>query len=683
VPDAGILDGEGRVRLFANLRGGAFAERPAPSTTERPVALAAAETSGDSILDLLVLGAGGGVTRIAYDEIERRFESEEIARAAPPAGASTLLVVDLDNNGADDLVLGGDSVSSVLLGGAGGAFRPLGEVPIGARAAADVDGDGSLELLGLGDGGTPRVALSESALGYRWQVVHPRATTASGDQRINSFGVGGEIEVRTGLHVQRKLIDGPVVHFGLGEAGIAEVARILWPNGVFQSEFELAADTTILATQRLKGSCPWLFAWNGREMAFVTDLIWRSPLGLRINAQETGEVLMTEDRVKVAGNQLVPRDGYYDLRVTSELWETQFFDAFSLLVVDHPEGTEVFVDERFSVPPPDLETRVTGPILEMAGAWDDTGRDVSDIVRARDGSHLDFAGRGDYQGVTRDHYVTLELPEEVPRDEPLLLIAQGWVHPTDSSINVAISQGDHAAPRGLSLLVEDGAGRFRVAREGLGFPAGKDKTILLDLSGIFPASGPRRVRLSTNMEIFWDRLGVAERRPGIEAVVREIAPSVAELRYLGFNVTEQPDPGSPERPRYELEGTAPRWLDLEGYHTRFGDVRELLAEVDDRYLIMNAGDEIALLFPEAPPPAPGLVRDYVVMSDGWVKDGDFNTTSSRTVLPLPTHEWASYDAPAGALEDDPVYKKHASDFEKYHTRYVTPARLREALGRQW
>ena len=55
--------------------------------------------------------------------------------------------------------------------------------------------------------------------------------TATGDQRINSFGIGGEIEVRTGLHAQKQVIGGPVVHFGLGEATSAEVARITWPNG--------------------------------------------------------------------------------------------------------------------------------------------------------------------------------------------------------------------------------------------------------------------------------------------------------------------------------------------------------------------------------------------------------------------------------------------------------------------
>ena len=128
-----------------------------------------------------------------------------------------------------------------------------------------------------------------------------------------------------------------------------------------------------------------------------------------------------------------------------------------------------------------------------------------------------------------------------------------------------------------------------------------------------------------------------------------------------------------------LEGTTPRWLDLEGYYTRYGDVRELLTATDDRYVIMNAGDEIRLRFQEAPAPAPGLVRDFVMIGDGWVKDGDFNTTFSRTVQPLPTHRSPRYDRRPGLLEDDPVYRRNTSDFAQYHTRYVGPDRVRDAL----
>lgn len=686
VPDATLLDGDGGVRVFLNLRGGVLREASGLPSIPRATAIAAV-AGRDAPFDVVGAAADGTVTRLGLAPDQRQWETTLVARAASApiglaVGSARLVVADLDNNGAADLVVAGAAGSIALLAGASGAFDvpAVGIGGLRAQGAADLDGDGRLELVGLSEDGRSLTARSSGAKAYGWQNVRPLSAAATGDQRINSFGVGGEVELRTGLHLQRRVIEAPSVHFGLGEARQAEVVRITWPNGILQSEFNTAAGATLNASQRLKGSCPWLFAWNGREMGFVTDLIWRSPLGLRINAQTTADVLMTEDWVKVRGDQLAPRDGAYDLRVTAELWETHFFDLLSLLVVDHPQGTEVFVDERFAIPPPALAVIVTGPVGDVAAARDDSGRDVTDVVRARDGRHLDFAGRGAYQGITRDHHVDLDLPEDAPRQGPLYLLAQGWVHPTDSSVNVAISQGRHATPRGLSLHVADASGRFRQVRDGLGFPSGKDKTVVLDLAGVLPAKGPRRLRLSTNLEVFWDRIGWAAGRPHVGVAPRRLAMSAADLTYRGFNVAVQENPSSPERPRYELEGMAQRWLDLEGYHTRFGDVRELLAGVDDRYVIMNAGDEIRLRFAEAPAPAAGLVRDFVLMGDGWVKDGDFNTTFSRTVLPLPTHATGRYDTAPGALEDDPVYRRHPRDFAEYHTRYVSPERVRSALG---
>jgi hypothetical protein len=363
------------------------------------------------------------------------------------------------------------------------------------------------------------------------------------------------------------------------------------------------------------------------------------------------------------------------------LWETHFFDLLSLLVVDHPADTEVWVDERFAIPPPAFEVIATGPVRPLLAARDDRGRDVSEVVRSRDGRHLDFAGRGPYQGITRDHFVEIELPEDAPRRGRLWLLATGWVHPTDSSVNLAIAQGRHAPPRSLSLHVADRRGRFREVRSGLGFPSGKNKTVLLDLTGLLPAEGRRRVRLQTNLEVFWDRIGWAVGRPDVPLHPRRVPLASADLRDRGYSVAEQRDASSPEEPRYVLAGAAPRWLDLEGYHTRFGEVRELLTAVDDRYVIMNAGDEIRLRFPAGPPPAAGQARDFFLKGDGWVKDGDFNTGFSRTVLPLPTHSRAAYDVPPRRLEDDPVYRAHRRDFEEYHTRYVAPDRVRGALGR--
>ena len=73
---------------------------------------------------------------------------------------------------------------------------------------------------------------------------------------------------------------------------------------------------------------------------------------------------------------------------------------------------------------------------------------------------------------------------------------------------------------------------------------------------------------------------------------------------------------------------------------------------------MNAGDELALRFAAPPPPPAGWVRDYVIAGDGWMKDGDYNSTFSRTVQPLPYHARSEYDTPPGALEDEWVYRHH-------------------------
>jgi cytochrome c-type biogenesis protein CcmH/NrfG len=638
VPDAAFLDGNGTLRTFLNLRGGQFRE-----------ARGAADTGSDP--------------RLAFTE----------------TGGRGRFGADVDNNGAIDLVTVTPTTTQIRLEGPAGTPPSARSLDMRAAAAADLDGDGRLDLVGTDKDGRAVVARNRGTKPYHYQVVRPKSATVLGDQRINSFGIGGEVEVRTGLHAQRVLITSPVVHIGLGEATRAEVARIFWPNGTIQSEFGLGADTTVAASQRLKGSCPWLFAWNGREMNWVTDLIWRSPLGLRINAQATASIQTTEDWVKLRGDQLAPRDGAYDLRITAELWETHFFDRVSLAYVDHPAGTEIFVDERFAVPAPALDVRATGPVRAFASARDDRDGDVTAIVGVRDDRHLDFAGRGAYQGITRDHFVELALPDDAPRTGPLWLIGQGWVHPTDSSINVAISQGDHDAPRSLTLEVADARGRFRTARASLGFPSGKDKTIRVDLAGLFPSSGPRRLRLRTNLEIYWDRLGWAAGRPDVRLDLRPVTLVTADLRYRGYSEAVQPDPSTPERARYRLAGTMPRWPDLEGYHTRFGDVRPLVGATDDRYVIMNAGDEMALTFAEAPPPGPGMTRDFIVIADGWEKDGDFNTTFSRTVLPLPTHADARYERAPTQLEDDPVYQRHRADFEQYHTRYVTPTPVRDAL----
>ncbi|MFQ5571728.1 MAG: FG-GAP-like repeat-containing protein, partial [Rhodothermales bacterium] len=684
-PDATLLDAGGTVHVFENLRGGRFIPRAVPSALGTVLALTVADLNSDAFLDLIALQADGTFQRL-WDEGMKAWQMEAIARweempdSRVPGGIQ-LFTPDLDNNGGPDLVVSSPAGGSIWLTDEQGAFLFLNDVP-GTHifTITDLTDDGRLDLVGLSDEGRPVQHINRGTKPYHWRQVRPRAAQALGDQRINSFGIGGEIEIRAGLLFQKQAIQTPVVHFGMGDNLVADVVRIIWPNGDVQAEFDLLSDQVVAAQQRLKGSCPWLFTYNGEEMQFVTDFIWRSPLGLKINAQETAGIMTTEDWVKIRGDQLVSRDGYYDVRITAELWETHFFDHVSLMVVDHPPETEMYLDERFAFPPPALKVYMTAPPRPIAQAWDDNGQDVTDILRARDERYLDTFGRGAYQGITRDHYVEVDLGGEAPESGPLWLIASGWIRPTDSSINVAISQGSQAAPMGLSLEAPDGEGGWEAVRTDLGFPSGKEKTILIDLESVFRPGVQRRLRLRTNLEIFWDAIAWAVALPDAEIQTHRLNPDVADLRYRGFSVVREADRSSPELPDYgALNGTGQVWRDLVGYYTRFGDVRELLTEVDDRYVIMNAGDELAFRFPVPPSPPDGWVRDFVLIGDGWVKDGDLNTTFSTTVLPLPSHDQPAYTTPSGSLEEDPVYQRHPEDWQRFHTRYVTPQRFQRAM----
>ena len=701
-PDAALLDTDGRLHVFLNARQAVPPFRPIapPEGPERLLALGLTDLDRDARMDLLGLDAGGDIWLMTLElpdapaagaapagtdreEGAPRWRVRRVAQWPdfPPTevGEARLFPVDIDNNGDVDLVASTSASTLVWLATADG-LAPHRSLDFRTTDVADISGEGRLDLLGVAGDGAASWLANQGTRDYFATVIRPRAAGATGDRRINPFGIGGEVEVRAGLLYRKQPIRSAGVHFGLGEQPQVDVARILWPNGTVQAEFNLSAsNVSAFAQQRLKGSCPWVFAWDGEAMSFVTDFLWRTALGLRINAQGDAAVIHSEDWIRIPGHRLRPRDGFYDIRITAELWESHFFDHVALMVVDHPAGTEALVDERFTLPPPELEVEITEPLRPVARAVDHRGRDVSRRVLALDEVYLDTFERGPYQGVAEDHWVEVELGDDVPAGS-LRLVASGWIYPTDSSINVALAQGGHPAPRGLSLEIPDGRGGWAAVRPDLGFPAGKTKTIVIDLDGVFAPGAERRLRLRTNLEIYWDRIGWTVALPDAAVRTRRLLPASADLRYRGFSEVRQAGRTAPELPEYDrIAATAPLWRDLVGYHTGFGDVRALNETVDDRYVIMNAGDELALRFPAPPPPPDGWTRDFVLVGDGWVKDGDYNTGFSTTVLPLPYHGMTDYADAPGRLEDDPAYRRHPEDWKLYHTRYVNPRDFHNAL----
>ena len=313
-PDAAFIDGSGKLRVFRNDRSGRFTEWTGLPVAGEFKAVTAADVSHRGILDLVAVQADGAVIRLSDKEDGSAWGRVELARIPDAAkflsGDVRLHAADLDNNGAVDLLLGRVTASNdagvpgalVWLGDAQGSFGDAMAVsgPAMVFDAADLKSAGRLDLLGLSSDGQPLRAANRGTKNYHWQIIRPRAKQATGDQRINSFGVGGEIEVRSGLLVQMQPITGPQVHFGLGEQTGVDVARILWPNGSVRAEFALKADQEVVTEQRLKGSCPFLFAYNGKQMTFVKDAVpWGSAIGLRINNLGTASIAATEEWYKI------------------------------------------------------------------------------------------------------------------------------------------------------------------------------------------------------------------------------------------------------------------------------------------------------------------------------------------------------------------------------------------------
>lgn len=675
--DAILLDANKDLHFFSNERGGLYKKRNLPASVGKISAITIADANGDGKLDLTVLQIDGKVLRITDKLAGTEWESAELFQVENASENSKIIAQDFDNNGAIDFLIADEIHTRIWLGGKDYKFVSITPIAAPIFSIADVNADGKLDLIGVNAEKTPTNFLSQSAKNYNWQTIHPRAAKTSGDQRVNSYGIGGELEMRAGLLTQKQLITEPQVHFGLGEQPGADVLRVVWQNGYVQADFDLKPNQIIAAEQRLKGSCPHLFAFDGEKFKMVKDAPpWSPALGLKINAQDTYGVLATEEWFKIPGEAIKPtKENFYELRITGEYWESFYIDQYSLLVVDHPENTEVFTDERFAIPLPPLKVFTTEQTKKFASAKNDKGEDVASIVKTLDEKYLDGIERGTFQGVAKDHFVELELPTDAPTDKKIWIVADGWVHPTDASINVQLGQSSKEKPRGLSLEIQDEAGNWKIAKENLGFPAGKMKTVLIDV----PA-GARRFRLRTNMEVFWDKLAWGVDIAEDENKTSRLELNSAELHYRGFSVMEKADDSSPEKPDYDrVLTTTQRWRSMEGYYTRFGDVRELLTKVDDRYVLMNAGDEVVLKFSALPEVRKDFRRDFVLIGDGWIKDGDLNSVFSKTLLPLPTHATNDYSTPPTVLENDPIYQKHKADWTNFHTRYVSPDDFRNAL----
>ena len=603
--------------------------------------------------------------------------SEASVLDLPPALLKNL---DYENDGFVDVWVAGREGMFLFRNDGTGAFSepyplidsvtPAGDMLLqnaSAGAVGDYDNDGDLDLFFINTEGQLRALQNDGGNQNNWIQVRLEGITA-GNNKVNRDGIGSKLEVKVGDLYQLQYVTEQVSHFGLGAFDAADVVRVVWTNGVPQNVIAPQAKQRILEKQVLKGSCPFLYVYDGEHYQFVTDLLWRAPLGL-VTSMGFVAPDETKDFVKISGTQIQPKSGKYSIQITEELWETAYFDQVKLIAVDHPVDTGIFVNEQYT-PPPFAEFKIYGVAEKRfpKSAVDHHGEDVSDALKAFDYRYAVEHAPGAYQGVVEPHAIVLDLGD-VPNDTPLTLFLSGWIFPTDTSINVALFQNPRINPRFPSVAVKDKTGEWRTVIDRVGLPAGKNKTITVDLTGRF-LSDDRRVRIETDMQIYWDTTFFTVGTQAVPMEVTTLNPDSADLHYRGFSEMYRPNPHAPHLFDYQKVTKSAQWRDLAGYYTRYGNVAPLLQEVDDLYVILNAGDEITVEFEASRLPTlkAGWVRDFILYSDGWDKDGDINTLTSQTVEPLPFHGMSSYPYPdTEHYPNDEVHRRYQLE---YNTRRV-------------
>jgi hypothetical protein len=272
----------------------------------------------------------------------------------------------------------------------------------------------------------------------------------------------------------------------------------------------------------------------------------------------------------------------------------------------------------------------------------------------------------DVAGVAEMHALDLDFGP-VARSNRAVLILAGWVDWADGSTFLSAAQtGRPLVPP--SLQVKDAAGNWRTVIEDMGMPSGKTKTVAVDLTGKF-LSDSREVRILTSMCVYWDEIFLGEDASTPESRLTPIAAGSAQLRFRGFSrIQVDPSRKQPESFDYDVVSPSSNWNPTPGRYTRYGDVRELTQQADDRPVVMGSGDELQLEYPAAglPPLPSGWTRDFLLLVDGWAKDADANTAFSQNVEPLPFHGMTSYPYPSG--EAFPADETHRLYLKTYETR---------------
>ena len=604
--------GEPGISVWRNLNGKEFESVRFPSLKWHGIGIAALDYDNDGWIDLAAIGNIGSGYELrlfrnlgpkGFEDVTSAVGLDQIKLYEPNA----LVAVDIDRDGAADLLISETDGSLVALHNDGG----------------NKNHSLRIDLKGLND--------NKSAFGTKVQVF-----AGESQQKWELAGSSGY------------LAQGPSeIIAGLGQETRADVVRVLWPTGVYQDEIDLAANEPheLLEIDRRGSSCPVLFAWNGTRYELISDVIGAAVFGHWVGPNQR-DLPDPDEYIKVDGSRVQPRNGRLSFTFAEPMEEVNYLDQTRLIAVDHPADVLIYPNERFVANPPFPEFKIITARHPPppAGAWDDQGRDVLPALLARDHHYVTGFKLLHFAGFAEPHSLVLDLGDWDPA-RPLHLLLDGFTEYFTANSMYAASQAK------LSVMppyveAQERNGEWKRVIDDMGFPAGLPRTITVDLTGKLKP-GTRKIRIVTNLQIYWDKALVDNSAPDSRIETHEAPLAKARLRFHGYpRADESRFPGDLNYDYDNVSLTGPYARHV-GSYTQYGDVLPLLQAVDDKFVIFGSGEEVMMDFDPTslPPLKPGWKRDYLFYANGFVKDMDFYAADAFTVDPLPFHKMGTYPNP--------------------------------------
>jgi thioredoxin-like negative regulator of GroEL len=668
LPGVFVARGDAPPAFFAKRRAAAFAASKATQAWPAGAAMELGDLDNDLRLEAVI--ATATTIEIVSREPDRRASLP--LNGFPVSG---LLLADYDNDGWLDLFAFGSNGVRVWRNAGHAGFTDVTK-ELGLDRAGPVDGMVATDF--DGDGDTDLVTSSEAGLHF-WRNVggnrNLQLKLRLAGNRSNGSSLGVRVELLAGDWRTSRTVRRIPLEIGVGQHGRLDALKVHWFDlSTAQVDVPVGRDIVTVTEPTLpSGSCPNLYAWDGNGFKFVTDILGAAPLGLpmsekRFVAADPEELLALGDETTFP-----PRKGAYEVRLTEELREALYLDEARLIAIDHPRDTVVFPTSKMHAGPPfpPHELWTLRPLTPPRQAVRSDGLDVTAALARVDNQMVSPVQlrRPQLRGLAEPFSVTLDFGP-LPVQRPLVLALTGWIRFGGGMANIAGSI-DPTLPFPFPLLEAELAdGTWQKVDVDVGTPAGKTKTILVDLENKLPV-GTQRLRLSMAFEMYWDCALLCEKAGVVDTRRHDFQPDRTDLRWRGYGRYADLPPSLPLTPLYAEVSPTPPWDRTPGgWFTRYGAVDDLVALRDDRLALLAAGDELALSFDAArlPAPAPEMTRDFFLHVVGWDKDADFHVEQGWQLGPLPFQgmddQAYGHESRPGRIDDAWI--------KAYNTRWVGP-----------